>query len=70
LHIDRENKMPDKEVDATAFVELAAALNGIEITPDQRPGVIMNFENFRALQRRIMAGDAPNPLDPLGLFRP
>ena len=62
--------MSDEDFDAARFVELAAALNRIELSSDQRAGVIMNFENFRALHDRVGGDDAPNPPDPLGLFRP
>ena len=62
--------MSDEDFDTARFVELAAALNRIEVTPDQRAGVIMNFENFRALIDRVRDDEAPNPLDPIGLFRP
>jgi hypothetical protein len=62
--------MSDEDFDAARFVAAAAALVGIEVTPGQRPGVIMNFENFRALHRRIADDGTPNPPDPIGLFRP
>ena len=62
--------MSEKDVDAARFVDAAAALVGIDVMPEQRPGVITNFENFRALHRRISAEGTPNPLDPIGLFRP
>ncbi len=62
--------MSDDVFDSERFVDLAAALNGIGIGPDQRPGVIANFENFRALYDRIKGDDAPEPPDPLAVFRP
>ena len=62
--------MSDDDFDAARFVELAAALNRIELSPDQRAGVIMNLENFRALHRRVRGDEAPDPPNPLGLFRP
>ena len=62
--------MSDEEFDTEKFVESAAALNGIEMSPDQRAGVIMNFENFRALHTRVKGDGKPHPLDPIGLFRP
>lgn len=62
--------MSDEDFDAARFVELAAALNRIELRSDQRPGVIMNLENFRALHDRVRADGTPNPPDPIGLFRP
>ena len=42
--------MSDDDFDAERFVDHAAALNGIRLAPEQRPGVIANFESFRALQ--------------------
>jgi hypothetical protein len=62
--------MTDDDFDAQRFIELAAALNGIPPDPDRYAGVIMNFENFRALHARVRGDGAPNPLDPAGLFRP
>ena len=62
--------MTDEDFDTQQFVELAAALNGIALDPDRRAGVIMNFENFRALHDRIRGDGTPSPLDPMGLYRP
>ncbi len=62
--------MSDEDFDAARFVERAAALNRIELSSDRRPGVVQNFENFRALHGRVRDDGAPNPQDPLGLFRP
>ncbi len=62
--------MSDDDFDAARFVELAAALNRIELSPDQRAGVILNLENFRALYRRVRGDEAPYPPNPLALFRP
>ena len=62
--------MSDEEFDAERFVELAAALNRIELSSEQRPGVIMNFKNFLALYVLVESDEAPNPSDPLGLYRP
>ncbi len=62
--------MSDEDFDAARFVELAAALNRITLSSDQCPGVIANLENFRALHDRVRGDETPNPLVPLGLFRP
>ncbi len=61
--------MADEAFDATRFVEVAASLMRIDLGPDRRAGVIANFESFIALHDRVR-GEAPNPADPLGLFRP
>ena len=62
--------MNDEDFDTQQFVELAAALNGVALAPDRRAGVIMNFENFRSLHDRVRGDGTPNPLDPMGLYRP
>ncbi len=65
--------MSDEAFDAERFVDHAAALNGIRLGPDRCPGVIANFENFRALYDRIRgydAPDAPDAPEPLAVFRP
>jgi hypothetical protein len=62
--------MSDDDFDAERFVDHAAALNGIRLAPEQRPGVIANFESFRALHRRFAGYDAPASPDPLAVFRP
>ena len=62
--------MSDEDFDTASFVAAAAALVGIDVTPDQRSGVIMNLESFRALHQRIKVEETPDPTDPLGLFRP
>ncbi len=65
--------MPDEAFDAARFVDVAAALMGIDLGPDRRAGVIANFESFIALHGRVRGGEVPgppDPPDPLGLFRP
>ena len=68
--------MSGEAFDTARFVELAAALMGIDLGPDRRAGVIANFQNFIALHGRVRGGEAPDPADPpdppdpLGLFRP
>ena len=62
--------MSNKEFDVERFVELAAALNGIELSIDQRSGVVINFENFRSLYDLVKNDEASNPPNPLGLYRP
>ncbi len=62
--------MSDDDFDAERFVDQAAALNEIRLAPEQRPGVIANFESFRALHRRLTGYDAPVSPDPLPVFRP
>ncbi len=62
--------MSDKDFDVERFVKLAAALNGIELSIEQRSGVIINFKNFRSLHNLVECDEASNPPDPLGLYRP
>jgi hypothetical protein len=62
--------MSDDAFDAERYVDQAAALGRIELGPDRRPGVITNFENFRALHGRVRGYEAPDAPDPLGVFRP
>ena len=62
--------MSDKEFDVERFVELAAALNGIELSIEQRSGVIINFKNFSSLHDLVKCDEASDPPDPLGLYRP
>ncbi len=62
--------MSDDAFDAERFVDHAAALNGIRLGPEQRPGVIANVESFRALHHRVTGYDAPESPDPLAVYRP
>ena len=62
--------MSNKEFDVEQFVELAAALNGIELSIEQRSGVITNFKNFRSLHDSVKRDEESDPPDPLGLYRP
>ena len=62
--------MSNKEFDVEQFVELAAALNGIELSIEQRSGVVINFENFRSLHDLVKNDEASDPPNPLGLYRP
>ena len=62
--------MSNKEFDVERFVELAAALNGIELSIEQRSGVVINFENFRSLHDLVKNDEASDPPNPLGLYRP
>ena len=62
--------MSDKEFDVERFVKLAAALNEIELSIEQRSGVINNFKNFCSLHDLVKRIEAFDPPDPLGLYRP
>ena len=62
--------MSDKEFDVERFVNLAAALNGIELSIEQRSGVIINFKNFNSLYDLVKSDEVSDPPDPLGLYRP
>ena len=62
--------MTDKEFDVERFFILAAALNGIELSIEQRSGVIINFKNFNSLYDLVKSDEASDPPDPLGLYRP
>ncbi len=62
--------MSDDAFDTERFVDLAAALNGIGLGPDRRPGVIANFNSFIALHDRVRGYEAPDAPDPLPVFRP
>ncbi len=62
--------MADEAFDAARFVDQAAALNGIDLGPDRRLGVIANFESFIALHHRVRGYEAPDAPDPLAVFRP
>ena len=62
--------MSNKEFDVERFVKLAAALNGIELSIEQRSGVIINFKNFSSLHDLVKSDEASDPPDPLGLYRP
>ena len=70
MNDNKGEPMSDEVFDAERFVKLAAALNGIELSTEQRPGVIINFKNFRSLHDLVECDEVSNPPNPLGLYRP
>lgn len=61
--------MTDEE-DTANYVDAAAKALGLSIAPDQRPGVIVNFERTAALAKLFLAVELGAADEPLPVFRP
>ncbi len=61
--------MADKPFDAGAYVDAAAALTGMPIAPEHRPGVVVNMERIAAMAKLVMDFPLPDEVEPGPVFR-
>ncbi len=54
--------------DASAYIDQAAGVVGLEITPAQRPGVIENLERLAAVARLVTDFPLPDDLEAAPVF--
>ena len=62
--------MSDEDDRIEQYVDQAAALMGLPVSPEARPAVIANFRNMMELYAAAMGDDETLPIDPPGVFRP
>ena len=62
--------MSDSIFDADAYVTAAAALIGLEIDPEHRPGVVLNVERVAQMAALVMDFPLPDDLEAAPIFRP
>ena len=62
--------MSDEDDGIGQYVDRAAALIKLPVSPAARPAVIANFRNMMQLCRVAIDGDGQLPDDPPGVFRP
>jgi hypothetical protein len=65
-----EPHMPDQEFDCDAYVDVAAALIGLSIAAEHRPGVILNFARIAQMAALVMAFPLGDSDGPAPVFRP
>jgi len=56
--------MADRPFDAAAYVDAAAALNGLPIDPVHRPGVVVNIERLAQMAALVMDFPLPEEAEP------
>jgi len=61
--------MADKPFDAEAYVDAAAALTGMPIAAEHRPGVVVNMERIAAMAKLVMDFPLPDEVEPGPVFR-
>ncbi len=57
-------------VDVAAYVDRAAAIIGLEIAPEHRPGVVQQLAGTLALAALIMDFPLDDTVEPAPVFRP
>ncbi len=61
--------MADPTVDAEAYVDSAAALIGLPIDPEHRPGVVANLQRIAQMAALVMAFPLLDEAEPAPVFR-
>ncbi len=56
--------------DIEAYVDQAAALIGLPLDPQHRPGVVLNVERIAQLAALVMAFPLPDEAEPAPVFAP
>ncbi|MBV8889554.1 MAG: DUF4089 domain-containing protein [Alphaproteobacteria bacterium] len=56
--------------DADAYVTAFAALIGLEIAPEHRPGVVLNLTRIAAMAALVMDFPLPDDSEPAPVYRP
>ena len=62
--------MPDQPFDPEACVDMAAALVGLPIDPEHRPGIVLNLERIAQMAALVMEFPLPDDAEPAPVFRP
>ena len=56
--------------DIADYVDRAAAAVGFKISPEHRPGVIVNFERTAEIARLVTEFAIPDDIESAAIFRP
>jgi hypothetical protein len=62
--------MSERSFDANAYVDAAAALIGLPLDPEHRPGVVLNLERIAAMAAMLMAFPLADDIEPAPVFEP
>ncbi len=62
--------MADPDFDADAYVDAAAALIGLPIHPEHRPGVVLNLARVAQMAALVMDFPLADETEPAPVFRP
>jgi hypothetical protein len=65
-----ELHMAGGEFDCNAYVGVAAALIGLPIAAEHRPGVVLNFARIAQMAALVMAFPLGDSDEPAPVFRP
>ncbi|PSB20587.1 DUF4089 domain-containing protein [Phormidesmis priestleyi ULC007] len=58
------------QMDAAECVDRIAALVGLPLNPDHRPGVVANFERIQAIAQLVMEFPLPEEIEAAPVFEP
>jgi hypothetical protein len=58
------------QIDIEPYVDAAAALVGLDLDPEHRPGVILNMERIAAMAALVMDFPLPDETEPAPVFHP
>jgi hypothetical protein len=62
--------MPAEPFDADAYVTAAAAMIGLEIHAEHRPGVVLNVERIAEMAALVMQFPLPDDIEAAPIYRP
>jgi hypothetical protein len=62
--------MTERQFDAEAYVDAAAALIGLSIDPAHRAGVVLNLERIAEMAAMVMEFPLPDETEPAPVFEP
>ena len=62
--------MNEKTVDIAKYVEVAAKLIDLPLTPEYLPGVVENFSSIAAIATLVTEFNLPEEKEPAPVFKP
>ena len=62
--------MPEEDFDVEVYIDAAAALIGLPIDPEHRPGVILNLQRIAQMAALVAEFELPDEAEPAPVFRP
>ena len=66
----KETRMPDNSLDLESYVDPLAALIGLPIDPEHRPGSFANLERIAQMAALVMEFPLGDGDEPAPVFRP
>jgi Protein of unknown function (DUF4089) len=68
--MDEQHRDESSVMDVGEWVDQMAALVGLPLCPEHRPGVVENFERIRAVAQLVTAFPLPEAVESAPIFEP